>query len=86
MPKYLPCPTCHSPALATKAGVLHTAGCLSSPAVSYVCKRCGRSTTLLASEFERLPEMTAAEIAAVTCDLPYSLPADVEREQEHVKS
>ena len=77
--KYLPCPTCHSPALATKTGILHTASQLSSPTISYICKRCGHPATLSAPEFEHLPEMTAGEIAASTCDLPYSSPAEVER-------
>ena len=70
--KYLPCRTCRQPALATKAGLLHSAGGLSSPSISYVCKRCGRLTTLLASEFSALPPMTPDEIAAASCDLPYS--------------
>ena len=77
MPKYLPCRTCVAPALATKSGILHTAGHLSSPSISYVCKRCGRPSTLTSAAFSRLPEMTDAEIAAVSCDLPYSTPGDV---------
>jgi hypothetical protein len=84
MPKYLPCPTCHSHALATKSGLLHSAGQLSAPTISYICKRCGRPTTLSAPEFELLPEMSSAEITAATCDLPYSA-LDVPTAQ-HAKS
>lgn len=74
MPKYLPCGVCHAPALATKGGkggkgILHTAGMLSSPSISYLCKRCGQLTTLTAAAFQFLPEMTREEIAAETCDL-----------------
>lgn len=78
MPKYLPCPTCSAPALATKAGVFHTAGHLSSPVITYLCKRCGRRSTLTSSAFSRLPEMTAAEIAAASCDLPFTSLEQVE--------
>ena len=78
MPKYLPCRTCSTPALATRSGVLHSAGHLSSPSISYVCKRCGHRTVLSVSEFARLPEMTDAEIAAASCDLPFTSPDQVE--------
>lgn len=71
--KYLPCSVCRTTALATKEngheGILHTAGRLSSPAITYLCKRCGRPTTLTAAEFELLPEMTRVEIAR-DVDLP----------------
>jgi hypothetical protein len=72
MPKYLPCPTCSAPALATKAGVLHTAGRLSSSTITYLCKRCGRRCTLSSAAFSSLPEMTDVEIAAASCDLPFT--------------
>ena len=67
--KYLPCSTCRQPALATAAGILHTAGRLSSPKITYVCKRCSRVTSLTAAAFEILPEMTRDEILHITCDL-----------------
>lgn len=72
MPKYLPCSTCRQPALATKDGILHTAGRLSSPQIDYLCRRCGRTSKLSTREFAALPDMTAAEIEHASCDLPFS--------------
>lgn len=81
MPKYLPCRTCGSPALATKSGILHTAGRLSSSSISYICKRCGKRSTITSVAFSRLPEMTDDEIAAASCDLPFTAPEQVETER-----
>lgn len=67
--KYLPCHTCHETALATKGGILHSAGRLSGPHITYICKRCGHTTRLTALEFSLQPEMTASEIEAPTCDI-----------------
>lgn len=68
--KILPCKTCRKPALATKDGVFQSAGTLHDPNIRYLCRRCGRTSTLTSMEFAQLPEMTAAEIAADSCDLP----------------
>lgn len=69
--KYLPCRNCKGgqPALATNAGILHSASRLSTPAITYLCRRCGRTTRLTAAEFNVLPSMTPDQIAASTCDL-----------------
>lgn len=34
------------------------------PVMTYICRRCGRSNTITAPEFARLPDMTKEEIAA----------------------
>jgi hypothetical protein len=72
--RYFPCRTCGKPALATKGGLLHCAGRLSSPSLTYICKRCGRPSTLTAAEFNLLPLMTPEEIAAASCDLTLPTP------------
>lgn len=68
--KILPCSTCRQPALATSDGVLQSAGRMFDSQIRYLCRRCGRVSSLTSIEFARLPDMTAAEIAADTCDLP----------------
>lgn len=68
--KLLPCPTCHEPALASRAtGVLLSVGRMSGPQLKYKCKRCGHPHTISSAEFLRLPEMAAEEIDADTCDV-----------------
>lgn len=62
------------PALATKTGILQSAGSMLDPTITYLCRRCGRLTTITSGEFARLPEMTADEIAAASSDLPWPLP------------
>lgn len=84
--RYLPCSTCHLPALATRAGVLHTAARISGSSVKYLCRRCGRVTILSAAEFVRLPMMTAAEIKHASCDISAAdVPADYDAKLERLK-
>lgn len=76
--KYLPCTHCKQPALASRDGVLHTAGRVSSPVIDYLCRRCGRVSSITSRQFSSLPDMTPEEIADSSCDLPYD-PDDAER-------
>lgn len=80
--RYLPCRVCNQPALATRDGLLHCAATLSSPIHHYVCRRCGRSQTLTAADFNMLPLMSKEEIAAETCDLPVSALTELPPEPE----
>ena len=80
--RYLPCRVCGQPALASRDGILHCAGSLSSPSYSYLCRRCGRLQTITASVFNQLPLMTAEEIAAESCDLPVSALTETKPEPE----
>jgi len=70
--KYLPCVHCRKTALATKAGLLQSAGRMIDHSMRYLCVRCGRTTVLSSAEFVRLPDMTADEIRAASCDIDAS--------------
>lgn len=72
--KLLPCSTCNQPALATRSGILQSAGTLSMPEIRYLCRRCGLTSTITSAEFARLPLMTPEEMAAETHDLPWPPP------------
>lgn len=84
--RYLPCSTCHAPALATKAGLLHCAARIAGGSVKYLCRRCGRVTVLSAAEFVRLPMMTADEIKHASCDISAAdVPADYDEKLARLK-
>lgn len=47
------------------------------PNLRYKCMRCGRQNLLTSPQFAALPRMTAEEIAAKTCDMPWTKPEEV---------
>jgi hypothetical protein len=69
--RLLPCKNCGDgqAALATKSGILQSAGQMLDPTMTYLCRRCGRTTTISSFEFAQLPLMTPEQIAADTCDI-----------------
>lgn len=70
MARLLPCKNCRQPALATRSGILVSAGQMLDRVTSYLCRRCGRLSSITSMEFALLPEMTDDQIAADDCDLP----------------
>lgn len=64
MAKILPCKDCRQPALATKDGVLQTAGQLFDRVTKYACRRCGRLQSITSMEFAVLPEISVEELRA----------------------
>ena len=68
--RILPCKTCGKPALATRdPEVFVIAGRIHGHSMTYLCRRCGRSTRLTAPEFAQLPVMREREVIAQSCDI-----------------
>lgn len=59
--KILPCGTCHDDAILPDGKPYRLASFPGSNAFTFKCSRCKRKTTLLASEFARLPERKLGE-------------------------
>lgn len=59
------------------ASLVQCIGQMPDPVLRYRCARCGRVATITSSEFALLPHMTAEEIAAPSCDMPWTNPKDV---------
>ena len=84
--RILPCKTCRKPALATRdPEVFVIAGRIHGHSMTYLCRRCGRSTRLTAPEFAQLPVMREREVIAQSCDISGMALGELGEQEEREK-